>query len=89
MTLYWDEEKTQHLKAERGVSFEEIEILIWNWAKYFLEDSYKKEHYSHQKILYVPKDDYMIEIPCVSHLDGYFCKTLYPSRKATKRFLNL
>ncbi|MFT7638138.1 MAG: hypothetical protein ACI9Y8_001929, partial [Candidatus Omnitrophota bacterium] len=65
----------------RGVGFEDILkaecIEILNHPK--------KDH---QKILVYEYKDYIWAIPCVIDGEGIFLKTLYPSRKLTKRYLN-
>ena len=87
MKIYWDATKNTQIKSKRGIGFEEIESLLLSNAPFFIEDHPDNTKYPHQKIIYIQQDDYMIAIPCVKHEDGYFCKTLFPSRKATKRFL--
>jgi uncharacterized DUF497 family protein len=89
MILYWDAEKSQLLKETRGIEFASIEAMIQAGCPYKLMDHHNKDIYSHQKVIHIQKDDQIIEIPCVPHLDGYFCKTLYPSRKATKELRNI
>ena len=87
MKIYWDEEKNTQIKIKRGIGFEEIESIIVSDALFSIKDHPNSTKYPHQKIIYVQKDDYIIAIPCVPHEDWYFCKTLFPSRKATKKIL--
>lgn len=87
MNLYWNEEKSIQVKALRGVSFSEVSELIQNGAPVVISSHHNTEKYSHQKLIHIEKDGYTYVIPCVEYEDGYFCKTLYPSQKATKKFL--
>lgn len=43
-------------------------------------------NYPKQKILYVVLDDYVYLVPTVEAGDVCFLKTIFPDRKATKRF---
>ena len=88
MKLYWNEEKNRVLKMTRNITFEDIEMIIREDEIFNIEDHPNQDKYPHQKILCVEKDDYMFVVPCVSHEDGYFLKTIYPSRKVTKRLLS-
>lgn len=88
MKFYWNEEKNKVLKITRNITFEDIEKIIQENGAYDVEEHPNQEKYPHQKILCVEKDEYMFVIPCVSHEDGYFLKTIYPSRRVTKRLLS-
>ena len=44
--------------------------------------------YPDQKILVVACDDYVYLVPFVERDDHYFLKTVIPSRKATRDYLN-
>ena len=44
--------------------------------------------YLHQKMLVVAHDGYVFLVPMVEEADYFFLKTIIPSRKATRDFLN-
>ena len=76
-TLIWDPSKSEWLKRERGVSFEE---LIQGRIVAI------KEHPNrgHQDVLLFEYRAYIWVAPCVARGSELFLKTLYPSRKHTK-----
>jgi hypothetical protein len=69
MKLYWDDTKSKHLREIRNIDFEYIEKLVQDGTSYTIEDHHNSEKYGHQKIIYIQKDDHIIEIPCVPYLD--------------------
>ena len=83
----WNEEKNEKLKKERNISFEEIVFAI---AKNKLVDTIlnpNKKKYQNQAIFVVEVDDYIHLVPFIEDDEKYFLKTIYPSRKATKKYL--
>jgi len=44
--------------------------------------------YPHQRILVVAADNYVYLVPFLEDKDCYFLKTIVPSRKATRDYLN-
>jgi uncharacterized DUF497 family protein len=86
-TYDWDENKNEWLKEERGISFEEIVAALDEGKKL---DSYKhpnREKYPNQEILVVEIDDYAYLVPLVEDERKAFFKTIFRSRKATKKYL--
>jgi len=83
----WNMEKNEVLAGERGITFEEIVQKIESGAKVIETDHPNKKKYPNQKILIVDVDGYAYLVPCVIDKDGYFLKTIIPSRKATKQYL--
>jgi uncharacterized DUF497 family protein len=88
MKVYdWNEEKNEWLKKERDISFEEI-VEALNEGKKI--DSYKhpnREKYPNQEILIVEIDNNAYIVPLVEDKEKVFFKTIYSSRKATKKYL--
>ena len=85
--LRWDPEKNRKLLEERAVSFEHIVIAIENGqllAEFVHPNQVK---YSGQRILAVNLNEYVYLVPFVEDEQGYFLKTVIPSRKATRDFL--
>jgi len=84
----WDPEKNAWLKANRGISFEEIALLLtagvlWKRAKHP-----HPAEYPHQEVFLIPVDDYIYFVPFVMDEDTIFLKTAFPHRKATRDYLN-
>jgi hypothetical protein len=83
----WDPEKNEWLTTNRGVSFEEIALLLsagvlWQRARHP-----NPADYPNQEIFLIPIDDYIYFVPCVIEGDTVFLKTAFPHRKATKDYL--
>ena len=47
-----------------------------------------KQKYPNQRIFIVEVRDYAYIVPFVEDEEKYFLKTIYPSREATKKYLN-
>ncbi len=87
--LRYSEEKNQILKATRGISFEEIITCIAEGG--LLDDKrHPDSSKSHQRIYIVRIDIYAYVVPYVINRKKaeIFLKTIYPSRKYTKQFIN-
>ena len=82
----WDRAKNESLKASRGVSFEEIVLLIEQGAVISAEAHPNPARYPTQKILEILVGDYVFLVPFVESEQEIFLKTIIPSRKATKRY---
>ncbi|MBY0309631.1 BrnT family toxin [Patescibacteria group bacterium] len=81
----WDDEKNDWLIANRGISFETIKECLETGGLLAIEENHPP--YQHQKILIVQIDDYVYEVPYVRDEEKVFFKTIYPSRRATKKYL--
>ena len=78
--FFWNETKSSRLKQVRGVDFKEIitgEIL----------DVINNPSRNNQKMLVVKYRDYCWAVPFVATEEGAFLKTIYPSRKLKKIYL--
>ena len=82
-SLSWSQEKNALLKAERGISFEEIALLIEAGNILGIEEN---PGYPNQKIYILEIDNYAYIVPFVESENEIFLKTAFPSRKYTKRF---
>lgn len=80
-------EKNLKLKEERGVSFEEIIAAIENDQLLDIIIHPNKEKYGHQKIYVVEINGYIYLTPFVENHSEIFLKTIIPSRKAQKKYL--
>ena len=81
--LNWDPEKNKQLKQSRGISFEEIAILLESDKILGIEVNPGR---SNQKIYILDIDNYAVVVPFVETVDEIFLKTAFPSRKYTKRY---
>lgn len=83
----WNHGKNEVLKKDRGISFEEIVLTIE--ADGLLDELQhpNPEKYPNQSILVVTLEGYVYLVPYVEEQDYYFLKTVIPSRKATRDYL--
>lgn len=83
----WGVEKNESLKSVRGVSFESIIVAIESDGLLDIVEHPNRTKYPHQKILVVSFDGYVYLVPFVEEDDYFFLKTVIPSRKATRDYL--
>lgn len=83
----WSHEKNLKLKAERGISFEQVTMHIEQGNLIDIVIHPNSEEYPNQKILIVEIDNYAYLVPFVEDDKGIFLKTIIPSRKATRDYL--
>ena len=81
--LTWSLEKNELLKAERGISFEEIALLIESDHILGIEENPARPN---QKIYILEIENYAFIVPFVENQNEIFLKTAFPSRKYTRRF---
>ena len=83
----WNHGKNEALKIERSISFEEIVLAIE--ADGLLDELRhpNTDKYPNQFVLVVALDDYAYLVPYVEEEEYYFLKTIIPSRKATRDYL--
>lgn len=85
----WDAEKNNKLKTERGVSFESMVVAVDSGGLMDVLKHPAPDKYPRQRILVVAYDSYAYLVPFVEETDYFFLKTIIPSRKATRDYLNL
>jgi uncharacterized DUF497 family protein len=83
----WDSRKNELLKAERGISFEQIVLHIERGDVLAVVEHPNKERYPNQQLIVVAINDYVYLVPFVDSPEGRFLKTIIPSRKATRDYL--
>lgn len=89
MRFRYNEVKNSHLLKERNIGFEEIIKEIEGGNIIEIIEHHNKEKYPAQKIMLVSCLGKIYCVPYIKEKDGsVFLKTLYPSRKATKKYLN-
>ena len=86
--IRWSAEKSLSLKAERGVSFEEVLSAISQGGLLSVMNHPNRAKYGHQKVIVVRIRDYAYLVPYVEGENEIFLKSIIPSRKATRAFLS-
>ena len=81
-------QKNKKLIEERGISFEEIISILEGEGPLDVVNHPNTRKYSHQKMFVIEIRDYMYLVPFVEEKNKRFLKTAFPSRKATKIYLN-
>ncbi len=76
------------MKAERGISFESIVVSIETDSLLDIVAHPNQAKYPRQRVLVVACDNYAYLVPFVEEEDYFFLKTVIPSRKATRDYLN-
>lgn len=84
----WGSEKNDRLQRERGVSFEHMVVAIEGGGLLDILSHPNASQYPKQKVLVVGHEGYVYLVPFVEQDDHYFLKTVIPSRKATRDYLN-
>ena len=83
----WNHDKNERLKAERGISFEQVILHIERGDVIDVLVHPNQSKYPNQQILVVEIEDYAYLVPFVEDEEGKFLKTIIPSRKATREYL--
>lgn len=84
----WNPQKNETVKAERGISFEGIVVSIEAGGLLDVLAHPNPAKYPRQRVLVVVCDNYAYLVPFVEEEDYFFLKTIIPSRKATREYLN-
>ena len=85
--LNWNKEKNEYLLKNRDICFEDILFYV---EKGYLVDDIKhpnNEKYPNQRVMFVNVENYVYLVPYVETEEELFLKTIIPSRKATKNYL--
>ena len=88
MTHYhWHKDKNEQLKQKRGVCFEDVIDAIENNRVLAVTGTANVEKYPNQSILVVELRGYAYCVPFIKDNFITFLKTIFPSRKMNKKFL--
>ena len=87
MVFRWDPQKNALLMRERGLSFEQVALAVESGDLLQVIEHPKPASYPNQKIMVVAIEGYAFLVPFVQEKDGFFLKTIIPSRKATRDFM--
>jgi len=85
--ITWNKQKNEWLKQNRGICFEDILFYLDND---FLIDDVEhpnQEKYADQRMMVFYINEYIYLVPYVEDEDEIYLKTIIPSRKATKNYL--
>jgi len=83
----WSAEKNELLKQSRGVSFESVVVAIEADGLLDIVEHPNMTKYPNQRVLVVSFDGYVYLVPFVEEPDYFYLKTVIPSRKATRDYL--
>lgn len=83
----WDEEKNQKLRAEREIGFEDVVNAIDEGGLLEVLDHHNPDKYPNQKMYVVKIEEYVYLVPFVEDEEKRFLKTIYPSRKMTRKYI--
>ena len=84
----WSPEKNETLRVARGVSFENFVVSVESGGLLDILAHPNQARYPRQRVLVVECDSYAYLVPFVEEEDYFFLKTVIPSRKATRDYLN-
>ena len=85
----WNLEKNALLISERGISFERMVYHIENDGVLDIIKHPNASKYPNQKMFIVNVMNYAYLVPFVENESEIFLKTIIPSRKATKKYLEV
>ncbi len=83
----WDKKKNEWLKEDRGVCFEDVVQAIDDGNLLETIDHPNKKRYPNQKMYIVNINKYVFLVPFVDDEEKRFLKTIFPSRKMTKKYI--
>ena len=83
----WNNDKNCELKRIRNVCFEQVVLHIAQGDLLDILEHANKARYPNQKVLVVKMIDYVYAVPFVEDGDIRFLKTIIPSRKLTRDYL--
>ena len=83
----WSLDKNEQLKAERGLSFEQVVMHVEGGDLLDVYEHPNQERYPGQQVLVVRVGAYIYLVPFVESAEGRILKTIIPSRKATRQYL--
>jgi hypothetical protein len=86
-TITWDPDKNQQLQRERDVSFDDVLLALMTDQVLADIPHPRPERYPGQRLLVVRIDDEAYVVPYVTSEEGFFLKTIFPSRKARREYL--
>jgi uncharacterized DUF497 family protein len=83
----FNHQKNRNLIESRGISFEEVIAVLKNKGPLDTIEHPNRQKYAHQKVYVVEILGYIYMVPFVEGKGEIFLKTIFPHRKATKKYL--
>jgi predicted DNA binding CopG/RHH family protein/uncharacterized DUF497 family protein len=87
INILWDPDKSRWLKQNRGISFDEVLLLIADGNIADILTHPNPEKYSGQQVILLKVDQYIYCVPFKETEDGIHLITVFPSRKYTRQYL--
>ena len=87
MRFEWKPEKNAWLRQHRRISFDEIVVHLGRGDVWKTSPHPNRKKYPHQSIAFVVVDDYVYLVPFDEVGDVIILRTIIPSRKATRQYL--
>lgn len=88
-TFDFNPEKNAWLINTRGISFEAIIAVLEMRGPLDIVEHPNQEKYPNQKMYIIELGEYVYLVPFIEEANKIFLKTIFPSRKATKEYLNI
>lgn len=85
--IEYNKEKDEWLKKYRTVYFNKIIAFIKSNKLLAIEPHPNKKKYPNQKIFVIKYKQYIFSVPFIEDENKIFLKTIYASRKLTKKYL--
>jgi hypothetical protein len=82
----WDNLKNAQLQRDRGISFEEIVILIERGSILDILEHPNKEKYGRQNLYIINVDNYAYVVPFIDKGNTRHLITIFPSRRYTQKY---
>ena len=83
----WNDAKNLQLKVKQGIGFDEVYAALEDGGLLDNIPHPNQKRYPAQRIFIIEIDNYAFLVPFVEDEEKIFLKTLYPSRKFTKKYL--
>jgi len=87
LEIEWDADKNKKLRADRGISFLEVEKRISSDEIVDVIKHPNEDKYPGQEMILIEVNNYICVIPFIVNEGKMFLKTLFLSRKYTKKYL--
>ena len=83
----WNLEKNEELKRERGISYEQVVLHIEQGDLLDVLEHPNQRDYAGQRVFVLQIEGYVYAVPFVEDDAQIFLKTIFPSRKLTRKYL--
>lgn len=86
-TIRFSQEKDELLRKTRQIGFKEIINALKNNKALKVIENPNKKKFPNQRLLLININKYVFVVPYVENRREIFLKTIYPSKKYTKKFI--